>query len=601
MSLVKKTIKKYFSSFAYFYKYLGTRLFIVILLSIVVGVLDAFGLTMFLPLIKFADSNTMESVKGSEFENFEFLLNFFNKIGIEFSLKIALLTLSTIFVLKGVFNYLTNAYKVSVNQYFVSKLRLRLSYLFSKFSFKKFVVSDVGKIQNSFTTEVSRVSNAYNAYATCIQQIFMTVVYIVFVFIVDWRFALLVCLGGLFTNLLYRSVYKKTKVESSRLSKNNSDYQGLIIQYLTNFKYLKATGFLGVYAKKMEAAILNIEKNNKKIGLLNAVVASTREPVLVIVVCLVILVQVYLLGGELAAVMVSLLFFYRALTSLIGFQNSYNLFLSVSGSLESVELFEKELQEGAEQTGNQNVDKFNNQILLENVSFSYDSKRTILDKVNISIQKNQTVAFVGESGSGKTTIVNIICGLLKPVSGHVKVDEISLDGINLDSYQKRIGYIAQEPVVFSDTIFNNITFWDSPNEENIKRFQKAIEQASIKKFIEELPEKENTLLGNNGINLSGGQKQRISIARELYKEIDILILDEATSALDSETEREIQENIDKLKGNYTIVIIAHRLSTIKSADVICLMDQGRLSDQGNFDELIIKSDKFKRMVELQEI
>jgi subfamily B ATP-binding cassette protein MsbA len=191
--------------------------------------------------------------------------------------------------------------------------------------------------------------------------------------------------------------------------------------------------------------------------------------------------------------------------------------------------------------------------------------------------------------------------LLKPVSGHVKVDEISLDVINLDSYQKRIGYIAQEPVVFSDTIFNNITFWDSPNEENIKRFQKAIEQASIKKFIEELPEKENTLLGNNGINLSGGQKQRISIARELYKEIDILILDEATSALDSETEREIQENIDKLKGNYTIVIIAHRLSTIKSADVICLMDQGRLSDQGNFDELIIKSDKFKRMVELQEI
>ena len=116
MSLVKKTIKKYFSSFAYFYKYLGTRLFIVILLSIVVGVLDAFGLTMFLPLIKFADSSTMESVKGNEFENFEFLLNFFNKIGIEFSLKIALLTLSTIFVLKGVFNYLTNAYKVSVNQ-----------------------------------------------------------------------------------------------------------------------------------------------------------------------------------------------------------------------------------------------------------------------------------------------------------------------------------------------------------------------------------------------------------------------------------------------------------------------------------------------------
>jgi subfamily B ATP-binding cassette protein MsbA len=125
--------------------------------------------------------------------------------------------------------------------------------------------------------------------------------------------------------------------------------------------------------------------------------------------------------------------------------------------------------------------------------------------------------------------------------------------------------------------------------------------ASIYDFVETLQGKEDALLGNNGINLSGGQRQRISIARELYKDVEILILDEATSALDSETENEIQQNIDALKGKYTVLIIAHRLATIKNADIIYLMDKGIITGQGNFEELTATSPRFKRMVELQEI
>ena len=186
-------------------------------------------------------------------------------------------------------------------------------------------------------------------------------------------------------------------------------------------------------------------------------------------------------------------------------------------------------------------------------------------------------------------------------SGNLSIDKQNINNLKKETYQKRIGYIAQEPVVFNDTIFNNITFWAEPTNNNLKRFQKAIEQAAIKEFIDNLDKKELTLLGNNGINLSGGQKQRISIARELYKEIDILFLDEATSALDSETEKEIQYNIDKLKGKYTIIIIAHRLSTVKNVDTLYLMDKGAIIDNGTFDELLEKSNRFKRMVELQDI
>jgi subfamily B ATP-binding cassette protein MsbA len=154
-------------------------------------------------------------------------------------------------------------------------------------------------------------------------------------------------------------------------------------------------------------------------------------------------------------------------------------------------------------------------------------------------------------------------------------------------------------VIFSDTVFNNVTFWAEKNEENTKRFWEALERAHIADFIRELTESENSMLGSNGILVSGGQKQRISIARELYKDIDILIMDEATSALDSESEKIIQENIDSLKGRITLLIVAHRLATIKNVDKVVLLHKGQIIGLDGFRELLSQSSVFKRMVDLQ--
>lgn len=423
----------------------------------------------------------------------------------------------------------------------------------------------------------------------------------VFVFLIDWRFALLVCAGGLFTNFVYTRIYKRTKKESSILSKKNSSYHGFIIQYITNFKYLKATGFLARYSQKLKRNIKDIEVTNKKIGILNAQIAGSREPLLIIVVCSVILIQVYTFNGQLASILMSLLLFYRALTALIGFQNYYNNFLANSGSLENMVLFEEELNRGRDKEGSEEINQFEKSIALQNLSFRYNNNVSILKDISLMIKKNQTVAFAGESGSGKTTLVNLICGLIPASQGEILIDNFNILSLNKQSYQARIGYISQEPVIFNDTIFNNITFWAEPSEENKTKFHEAIRKASIHTFVAGLKKKEQTVLGNNGVNLSGGQKQRISIARELYKDIDILILDEATSALDSETEKEIQQNIDELKGKYTILIIAHRLSTIKNADQVYLMERGEIIGNGSFNELIESSERFKRMVELQEI
>lgn len=195
----------------------------------------------------------------------------------------------------------------------------------------------------------------------------------------------------------------------------------------------------------------------------------------------------------------------------------------------------------------------------------------------------------------------MIAGLIEPESGDLLIDHISLREMNLNNYRNKVGYISQEPVIFSDTLYNNITFWAEPTAENVKRFERAVEMASLKEFVSNQPDKEKTRLGDNGILISGGQKQRISIARELYKDVDILIFDEATSSLDSETEKMIQENIEQLHGRYTMIVIAHRLSTIKEADIIFLLEKGRITDSGNFEEMMHKSSRFKKMVSLQEV
>lgn len=195
----------------------------------------------------------------------------------------------------------------------------------------------------------------------------------------------------------------------------------------------------------------------------------------------------------------------------------------------------------------------------------------------------------------------LISGLIKPTSGTYTVDGVNINDLNLDQFRTKIGFISQDPVVFNDTIFNNITFWDNPSKENLKRFNEVIQLTYLSDFVNSLAEKENTYLGDHGILISGGQKQRISIARELYKNVELLILDEATSSLDSETEQIIQHNIEKLHGNVTMIIIAHRLSTIRNADSIYLMEKGNLMQSGTFDELMERSDHFRRMVELQEI
>ena len=217
----------------------------------------------------------------------------------------------------------------------------------------------------------------------------------------------------------------------------------------------------------------------------------------------------------------------------------------------------------------------------------------------MKIACKSTVGIVGESGAGKSTLMSLLTATLKPDNGVLKIGEHSYDDFNILDVRSKIGYVTQENIIFNDTIFNNISLWEQ-NADRLK-VEASSKMALAYDFIMEQPEKFEQQLGDNGVNLSGGQRQRITIARELYKNSELLIFDEATSALDSESEREIQRSIHQLKGKKTILIIAHRLFTLKECDIIYLFKKGRIIASGSFDELLSTSEVFKQMCTTQNL
>lgn len=594
----KNTTKKYtiWGYFQYFKNLLGYHIYIFLILNLLIGLLDGIGLTMFIPLLSIA---TNSETSNESLGQLQIIIDFFKYIGIEINITNMLLLMVGMFVFKGITNYLKSLYMTKVNLVIAKKIRFNLIDYLNQLSYEGFTKMSIGRIQNHIIGESGKLLGAMNSFLNLVQITIMLLIYVGLAAVSNWQFAIIVGLGGLLLDFVYK-YFSRTIQDISRKQVNlGNDFNEILIQSIHNFKYLKATNYFKSYDNRLRDNMTLSDEYDFKSTKLGAIMGNAREPLIIAIIALVVFIQAKFSEGNISSIIVSLLLFYRALGYITNFQGVWSNFIISSIAIESIDNIILDFKKYQEPQKAALINKIDN-IKVENLNITFGNT-PILKSISLNIPAKTSIALVGESGAGKTTLANVICGLQIPHGGDVIVDGKSLYESNLNSYRSKIGYITQESVIFNDTLFNNVTFWDKKTPETIKKFYNVMEMVSLTDFVNNLENKEDSTLGNNGILVSGGQKQRISIARELYKDIELLIMDEATSALDTETEKHIKDNIDLLHGKFTILIIAHRLSTIKNVDTIYLLEKGEISGSGDYNSLVQSSERFKRMVELQEL
>ena len=290
------------------------------------------------------------------------------------------------------------------------------------------------------------------------------------------------------------------------------------------------------------------------------------------------------LDGEINVAMYSVLLFItqRLLWPLTELGDTFDLYQRAMASFKRINALKNtqpDIQNGSIEAGS--IEKL---IALEDVNFSYVDNFPVLNNVSINIKKGSTTAIVGSTGSGKSTLIKLLLRLYDVKAGKIKFDDIDIKDLNIHSLRKTIGLVSQDIFLFEGTVFENIAYGNL--EASNSDIWKAAKLSESDEFINLLPNKEDTIVGERGQKLSGGQRQRISIARAILKNPEILILDEATSAVDNETEAAIQRSLDTLKEGRTVIAIAHRLSTIRNADIIYVLEKGQIVESGTHEELV---------------
>ena len=504
---------------------------------------------------------------------------------------------------KNIFSYLQGFFMAFVQQSVIRKFRNELFQKYQRLSLDYFHRRRTGQIISRVTNDVVVLNESIDiGFNRLVTDFLMAVVLFAFLVILSWKLTLLamVVLPIVFGFIWY--IGKKLRKYSERSQEKMADVNSVLEESVTNMRVVKAFAMEKFELKKFFAATKEYFKSLLRMARIRHL-ASPINDTLATAAGVVILIyageQIISGSGEIDAG--DFMTFLFAMFSMIRPVKSLTqIHVKLQEGLAAAERIFEVIDADeriVDNSDSKSITEFNHCISYDRVSFSYNETEQVLDNVSFKVNSGEVVAIVGPSGGGKSTLLDLLPRFYQQQSGIISIDGIDIRQIKLASLRNLMGIVTQETLLFNDTISSNIAY----GLEDIGRSEiiEAAKMANAHQFIKEFENGYESQVGNRGVMLSGGQRQRIAIARALLKNPQILIFDEATSALDTESELLVQQAIDRLMSGRTVLVIAHRLSTIKHADRIIVIDDGKIVESGNHDDLLSNDGLYNRLYSMQ--
>ena len=519
------------------------------------------------------------------------------------TLKVLSIIIIIIFILKNLFLYIKNVLLTHVQYNFITTLRNNLYKKYLSLSLSFFNKQKSGELTSIIITDVSNMRRAFTVgFQRAFVEPLNIIAFIILLFIINVQLALISILIIPITGLAITAIGRSVRRKSRRIAAKIADITNINTETLNSIRIVKAFTTENFESNRFLKETLKFFKLILHRARLRLLAAPLTEIIGVCVAAVLIII-----GGRKVLVDQSmtsedfLRFILVLFSALAPIRLLSNVNMEIQTGLASAERVFKKLDSKSdiiEQPDARNLDSFNNTIVFKEVSFTYyGDEDTILTDVSFLIKKGEVVALVGESGAGKSTIADLVPRFYDVSNGSILIDGNDLRNISTKSLRRLMGIVTQETILFNDTIRANIAY-GSPNVNN-DEVVSAAKTANALDFILEQPYGFDTIIGDKGVRLSGGQRQRLAIARAVLDNPPILILDEATSSLDTRSEKLVQEALERLMNDRTVLVIAHRLSTIQKADKIIVLEKGQIAECGTHKKLLDHSGLYKKLYEYQ--
>lgn len=453
-----------------------------------------------------------------------------------------------------------------------------------------------GEIINRITSDADSLSFTFGKMIDMISSIVTSTVILVYVFINSWIIGLILLLFLVILYLVLKKYNPLLKNVHKERKQTQDVFTSLANESIRGIREIKTLGIkdhLVENARKAVSEIFSVSKKEINVQTRFNIIVGFLKNVLEVGTFIVCVILLYYKQITLTFFIAMTYYIYRYMWLIECINDFTQTYQKVSVSLDRVnEILENKKYKDVK-FGNVDLKNINGLIEFKNVNFAYPNEEKVLKDFNLIIEPNKKIAIVGASGQGKSTLFNLLTRLFDAEKGTITIDGVNINDISEDCLRKNISIIRQDPFIFNRTILENFKIIDE--KIKVKDVKEYVKQAYLDEYIESLPKKYNTILGEGGVNLSGGQKQRLAIARTLAKKSKIILFDEATSALDNHSQEFIKKSIDDLVKDHTVVIVAHRLSTIIDADLIYVIDDGKVLASGTHKELLTKCDYYKNL------